>query len=78
MTIFSFRDALEDILGVSRGGLQDSDSRESVKTWSSIADVQILAMIASETGVEPEADVVQAETVGDLLRVLEERNAFSA
>ena len=58
--------------------MQDSDSRETIESWSSIADVQILAMIASETGMEPEADLVQAETVGDLLRVLEERNAFSA
>jgi len=78
MTAYAFREALEDILGVPRGVLKDTDSRETIDTWSSIADVQILTTISSEFGIEPEPDLVQAETVGELLQALAGRNVFSA
>jgi len=60
-----------------RGTLQESDSRETVASWSSIADVQILTTITSEFGLEPDMALLEAETVSDLLDALETKNAFS-
>jgi acyl carrier protein len=78
MTRSGFKAALEEILEMPRGSLQDSDSRETVGSWSSIADVQILTTITSEFGLEPDVALLEAETVGDLLDALETKNAFSA
>jgi acyl carrier protein len=78
MTRDAFKAALEDILGVPRGMLQDTDTRERVEGWSSIVDVQILAYITSEFGLEPDVDMLEAESVGDLLNVLERRQALVA
>jgi hypothetical protein len=77
MTRDEFRAAMEDILDVPRGGLKDSDSRNTVESWSSLADVQILAYLTSETGVDPDAEMMEAETFGDLIQVLDQRAAFS-
>lgn len=77
MTRSGFKAVLEDILAVPRGSLTDADSRDTVEGWSSIADVQILTSITSEFGLEPEADLLEAETVGDLLDVLELRQVLS-
>ncbi len=77
MTRASFRNALEDILEVPQGSLKQSDTRDSIGTWSSLADVKILSMIGSEMGVEADADLIQAESVGELLDILEQRRAFS-
>lgn len=76
ITRAEFRNAVEDILGVSRGSLRDADSRDSIENWSSVADVQLVALIASETGIEPDAELIEAETVGDMLRILELKGAF--
>lgn len=76
MTRSSFYAVLEDILQMPHGSLKESDSRASVATWSSLADVQILTIVSSEFGIEPDAELIEAETVGDLARLLEERNAF--
>ncbi len=78
MTRSAFKAALEDILSVPRGSLRDADTRETVAAWSSIADVQILTYISNEFGVEPDVDLLEAESIGDLLRALEDRNAITA
>jgi acyl carrier protein len=77
MTRSAFKTALEEILQMPRGSLKESDSRETVASWSSIADVQILTTITSEFGQEPDMALLEAETVGDLLDALETKNAFS-
>jgi len=76
MTVAAFRSALEEVLRVDKGTLQDSDTRDTVKDWTSLADVQILSMISSELGVEPDQDVIEAETCGDLIQLLESKGAF--
>jgi len=48
-----------------------------VETWSSIADVQILASITSEFGLVSESELLEAETIGDLLNILELRQVPS-
>jgi hypothetical protein len=78
MTRDEFRTAMEDILGVPHGRLKDSDSRDTMESWSSIADVQILAYLTSETGIDPDAELMEADTFGDLVEVLDQRAAFSA
>jgi hypothetical protein len=78
MTRSAFKLALEEILAAPRGSLKDSDSRETVATWSSLADVQILTSISSEFGLEPDAQLLEAETVGELLQILDSRDAFSS
>jgi acyl carrier protein len=52
--------------------LQDSDSRDTIESWSSIADVQIVTYLSSELGIEPDAELIEAETFGDLVKKLEE------
>ena len=76
MTKASFKSLLEEILMVPSGGLADSDGRESVGNWSSLADVEILTVISSELGIE--ADALEYETVGELLDHLDNRGAFTA
>jgi hypothetical protein len=76
MSRLAFRRALADILGVAPACLKESDTRETVETWTSIADVQIMTMIASDLGVEPDAELLHAETIGELLTALEGRFAF--
>jgi acyl carrier protein len=78
MTRSGFKTSLEEILGVPAGALRDSDSRDTIATWSSVADVQILTSITSEFGLEPDAELLEAETVGDLLGILDSRGIFSA
>jgi hypothetical protein len=78
MTRSAFKTTLEEILAAPRGSLKDSDSRETVPTWSSIVDVQILTSISSEFGLEPDAPLLEAETIGELLEILDSRNAFSS
>lgn len=78
MTRSGFKSALEEILKVPRGSLQESDSRDTVASWSSIADVQILTTVTSEFGLEPDVALLEAETISDLLDALEAKNAFSS
>lgn len=77
MTRASFRSALEDILETPKGSLKESDTRDSIASWSSLADVKILTMISGEFGLEPDAELIQAESVGELLDILEQRRAFA-
>jgi acyl carrier protein len=76
MTKASFQSALEEIFDIPKGSLQSTDSRDTVEGWTSIADVQVLTTISTEFGLEPDADLLQAETVGDLLQALQEKGAF--
>lgn len=72
----SFLRAMEEILGVESRMLRENDSRETVAQWTSLADVQIFSLITSEFGIEPDGELIAAETVGDLLRVLQSQGAF--
>lgn len=76
MTKAEFRAGVEDILAVPRGSLKDSDSRDTIESWSSVADVQIVTYVSSELGMEPEAELIEAETFGDLVRKLEQMRAL--
>jgi acyl carrier protein len=76
MTRSSFLRAMEEILGVSKRTLREEDTRRSVAQWNSLADVQIFSLITSEFGIEPDDELITAETVGDLLRVLRSQGAF--
>ena len=78
MTRNSFKNLIEEVLGVAPNALTASDTRETVEGWTSVADVQILTSVVSELGLEMDADLVQAETLGELLDALEEKGAFSA
>jgi acyl carrier protein len=78
MTRAAFRTLIEEIASVEPGALRDTDTRGTVKDWSSLVDVQIMAVIASELGLGEEAETLAYETVGELLDHLEERGAFSA
>jgi acyl carrier protein len=68
--------ATEEILGVPPRTLREDDSRDTVAQWTSLADVQIFSLITSEFGIEPDAELIEAETMGDLLMVLQRKNAF--
>ena len=48
MTRSGYKTWLAEILGVPSASLRDSDSRETIEAWSSLADVQILTGITSD------------------------------
>jgi len=77
MTRAEFQTAVEDILKVPRGSLKESDSRDTVESWSSFVDVEILEFVVQRFGLEAEADLMEAETFGDLVRLLEQKEAFA-
>ena len=72
----AFLRAIEEILGVPPRTLREDDSRESVEQWTSLADVQIFSLIASEFDIEVESEMIEAETVGDLLGMLQSKGVF--
>lgn len=76
MTQSSFLRAMEEILGLATRSLRKEDSRETLTQWTSLADVQIFTLITSEFGIEPDGELIEADTVGDLLHVLDSRGAF--
>jgi acyl carrier protein len=76
MTKIEFRRSLQDLLAPDSGSLHDSDTRDTVEQWSSLADVQILALISGTFGMEPDHALLNYETVGELLSLLEGRQAF--
>ena len=76
MTRSGFLRAIEEMLGVATRTLREEDSRRTVAQWTSLADVQIFSLITSEFDIEPDNELIEAETVGDLLRVLESRGCF--
>ncbi len=76
MTRLAFLQALEEILGVGRRTLREEDGRSTIASWNSLADVQLFSLIGSEFGIEPNEELIEAETVGDILKVLENNGAF--
>ena len=76
MTRSGFLRAVEEILGVEARSLREEDSRDSLAGWTSLADVQIFTLITSEFGIEPDEGLIEADTVGDILGVLNNRGAF--
>jgi acyl carrier protein len=76
MTRSGFLRAMEEILGADARSLREEDSRDTIAQWTSLADVQIFTLITSEFGIEPDDQLIEAETVGDLLGVLQSRSAF--
>lgn len=77
MTRREFSFALEEILGVPKRSLREEDDRTTVAEWTSLADAKIFSFVASDLGVEPDDELIEASSVGDLLRLLESRGAFS-
>ena len=76
MTRSGFLRAFEEILDVDTRTLRDEDSRETIVQWTSLADANIFSLITSEFGIEPDSELIEAETVGDLLRILQSKGAF--
>lgn len=76
MTQSGFLRAMEEILDVPTRSLREEDSRDTIAQWTSLTDVQIFSLITSEFGIEPDSGLIEAETVGDLLMVLQGRGAF--
>jgi acyl carrier protein len=77
MTKSAFIATLEETLGVPPRSLQPTDTRDSVKGWSSLIDVTILTVIFSELGIEAEEDLLDYRSVGELLEILDRRRAFA-
>ena len=75
MTRTAFKALLEEMFRVPPGSLKESDSRETLENWSSLVDVEILTIISAELGVE--AELLEYETVGELLDLLAEQQAFT-
>jgi acyl carrier protein len=75
MTRSAFKALLEEILRVPPGSLAESDTRETVENWSSLVDVEIMTIIGSELGVD--AELLEYETVGELLDLLEGQQVFT-
>lgn len=76
MTKSAFISLLEEILAAPPGSLKESDTRDSVENWSSLADVEILTVISSELDID--AEPIEYESVGDLVAALERQQAFVA
>ncbi|HZU24318.1 MAG TPA: hypothetical protein VFA04_02280 [Bryobacteraceae bacterium] len=77
MTRLAFQNALADILDMPRNALRDSDTRDTLASWTSLADVKILTMISTEFGIEPDAELLNAESIGELMDELERRQTFA-
>lgn len=77
MTKDAFIATLEETLGVPPRVLRPTDTRETVKGWSSLTDVTILTIIFSELGIEAEDDLLDYKSVGDLLAILDRKRAFA-
>jgi acyl carrier protein len=77
MTRLEFQNAAEDLFKIPRGSLQPTDSRQTIKTWESFVDVDLLTLIEKEFGIEAESEIMEQETFGDLVRLLESKGAFS-
>jgi acyl carrier protein len=81
MTSDTFKTILADLVHCKPEELRETDTRETHAGWSSVVDVQLLALIESDLQIEPDANFLDAftgcDTVGDLLSLLQEHNAFS-
>ena len=72
----AFLRAMEEILGVAPRTLREEDSRDTIAQWTSLADVQMFSLIGSEFGIESDTGLIEAETVGELLELLQSKGAF--
>jgi acyl carrier protein len=81
MTPDQFKSILADLIHCKPEDLRDTDTRDTHAGWSSVADIQILAVIESDLRIESDANFLDAftgcDSVGDLLRLLREHDAFS-
>lgn len=77
MTRDAFITTLEETLGVPPRALKPTDTRETVKGWSSLTDVTILTIIFAELGIEAEEDLLDYKSVGELLAILDGKRAFA-
>lgn len=77
MTKAGFQTTVEEIFGLPAGVLREEDSRDTVENWTSVADAQLFTVIASELGVEPDDELLEASRIGDLMGILESRGAFA-
>lgn len=78
MTRDAFISTLEETLGVPPHALRPTDTRDTVKGWSSLTDVTILTIVFSELGIEAEDDLLDYASVGQLLEILERKHAFDS
>ncbi|HTP89511.1 MAG TPA: phosphopantetheine-binding protein [Bryobacteraceae bacterium] len=69
---------MEEMFGIPPRSLSESDTRDTLEQWSSLMDVQLVSMIRGEFGIEPDSELIEAETVGDLLHILQSRGAFGS
>jgi acyl carrier protein len=76
MTRNGFHELIADLLGVSASQLPDITEKESVESWSSLVDVQIATAIQTELGAEPTPEMLEADTLGGLLNLLEAAGLF--
>lgn len=77
MTRDAFIATLEETLGVQPSGLNLTDTRDTISGWSSLTDVTILTIVFSELGIEAEEDLLDYKSVGELLEILDRRQAFA-
>lgn len=77
MTKDAFKAVLEDILSMPNGTLSESSTRDNIEEWSSLADVEILTVVSNDLAVEPDSELLTYNSVGELLAILERKNAFS-
>jgi acyl carrier protein len=68
--------AMEEILGVPTRTLKEEDTRDTLPEWTSLADVQIFTLITTEFGIEPDGELIAADSVGELIQVLDVQGAF--
>ena len=76
MTRDEFQKVLEARLKMPQGSLKPSDSRATIESWGSFVDVDLIFLIEKEFGIEAESEILEQETFGELLRLLESRGAF--
>lgn len=77
MTRDAFIATLEETLGVQPSALSLTDTRHTISGWSSLTDVTILTIVFSELGIEAEEDLLDYKSVGELLEILDRRQAFA-
>lgn len=77
MTRLEFQNAAEDLFKIPRGSLKPTDSRDTIKGWESFVDVDLINLIEKQFGIEVESEIVEQETFGDLVQLLESKGAFS-
>ena len=68
---------METLFKVPPGSLKETDSRDTVEGWQSFADADLVLLIEKEFGIEADSEIMEQETYGDLLKLLESKGAFT-